>query len=93
MREGKRTVSSVAMKSDRPTELSFKDLNTWVIWQYPRQKGPGLCGAVRPPIANHGWYPALIMNVERRVLVHGHLDQEFATPELAAEWLASEAEK
>jgi hypothetical protein len=90
MSEGKRTVASVALRSDRPTELSVKDLYTWVIWQYPQQKGPGLCGAVRPPIANHGWYPALIKNKERRILVHGNLDQEFSTPEQAAEWLASE---
>ena len=92
MREGKRTVALVAMRSDRPTELSFKDLHAWVIWQYPRQKGSGLCGAVHPPIANYGWYPALIKNKERRILVHGHLDQEFPTPDQAADWLASEHE-
>jgi hypothetical protein len=93
MSKEKRTVASIVLRNDRPTELSFKELYTWVIWQYPRQKGSGLCGAVRPPIANHCWYPALIKNAERRIRVHGHLDQEFATPEQAAEWLASATKK
>jgi hypothetical protein len=77
------------LKKDRPTDLTFNDLFTWIIWQFPRPKGAGMCGAVRPPIAKHTWYPALIKQQEKRVLVHGHLDQEFPSAKAAAEWLDS----
>lgn len=48
-----------------------------------------MCGAVKPPIANHTWYPALIKQHERKVLVHAHIAVEFSTPNAAAEWLES----
>jgi hypothetical protein len=89
MSEQEQLVASVAIRTDRPTQLSFSQLYNWVIWQFPRLKGAGLCGAVRPPIANHGWYPALIRQQDKRVIVHGHLDREFTTPSDAADWLAS----
>lgn len=85
----KRFVASINLREDRPTDLSFADLHTWVIWQFPRLKGAGMCGAVRPPLPNHTWYPALIKQHEKRVLVHGHVPKEFPTPKAAAEWLES----
>ena len=80
-------VESVDLRTDGPTELTLDDLYTWVVWQFPRLKRSGLCGAVRPPIANHGWFPALINRHDKRLLVHGHLNQEFATPAEAAAWI------
>lgn len=77
------------VRTDRPTEVTLRDLYTWVIWQFPRPKGTGLCGAVRPPIANHTWFPALIRSRDGRVLIYGHIDQDFARPQEAADWLES----
>ena len=85
--EAKR-IDRVALQTDRPTELPFEDLYTWVIWQFPVPKAGGLCGAVRPPIAKHGWFPALIKGKKKQVMVHGHLEKPFETPQAAAEWLA-----
>jgi hypothetical protein len=85
---GKRLlVESIEFRADGPTELTLDDLYTWVVWQFPRPRQSGLCGAVRPPIANHTWMPAVINRHDKRVFVHGHLNHEFATPAAAAEWL------
>jgi hypothetical protein len=81
-------VDTIMLKTDQPTELSFTDLYTWVIWQYPRQAGKGLCGAVRPPVPEQGWFPAVIRLKEQVVQVHGHLDKKFDSPNEAAEWAA-----
>jgi hypothetical protein len=85
----KKVIADIALCLDHPTNLTFDQLFTWVVWQFPRKKGGGLCGAVRPPVANHGWYPAIINTREKRVQVHGHLPKPFATPEAAAENLDS----
>ncbi len=90
-KQKKRIVADIPIKTDRPTELTFADLYTWVIWQYPRRKGTGLCGAVRPPLANHSWFPALIKHHDQRVEVHGHMEREFSTPYDAAVWLENSA--
>jgi hypothetical protein len=80
----------VAIRTDRPTELTFGDLYTWVIWQYPRPRGSAMCGAVRPPIAKHTWYPALLSSRDNRILLFGHLSQEFGKPSEAADWLEAQ---
>lgn len=82
-------VEAIMINLDQPTELTFTDLHTWVIWQYPRQIGKGLCGAVRPPVPEHGWFPAVIRLKEKAVLVHGHLEQKFDSPNEAADWVAA----
>ena len=89
MPEKKRVVASVTLRHDRPTEVTFEQLYSWVIWQFPRRKTGGMCGATRPPIPDHTWFPALIKQSERRVIIHGHIDEEFSTPEAAAEWVES----
>ncbi len=89
MSNGQRNVDSIMIRTDRPTELTLSDLYTWVIWQFPRPKGDGFCGAVKPPIANHSWFPALIRSRASRVLVYGHIDKEFTHPQDAADWLES----
>jgi hypothetical protein len=91
MSSKRREVATILIRTDRPTDLTFDELYTWVIWQFPQPKAAGLCGAVRPPIANHSWFPALIRSRERQVLVYGHLKHEFATPAQAAEWLESQS--
>lgn len=80
-------IADVALDTREPTTLTFGDLYTWVIWQFPRKMDGGLCGAVHPPTANEGWFPAIILNKEKRVSVHGHVDGAFATPEAAIEYL------
>jgi hypothetical protein len=82
-------VDSITLNLEQPTEMTFADLHTWVIWQFPRQTEKGLCGAVRPPVSDLGWFPALIRLKEKRVLIHGHLKQQFATPHEAADWITN----
>lgn len=82
-------IADVKLRVNRPTRLTFEDLYTWTIWQFPRRKTGGLLGAVRPPIAEHGWYPAVIQVSEKQALVHGHLEQVFDSPEDAVEHLNS----
>jgi hypothetical protein len=78
-------VANIALDPTQATELTFHDLATWVIWQFPRKKGGGLCGAVRPPIPQHGWYPAIILPKEKRVQVLAHLHATYPTPEEAGD--------
>ena len=82
-------IANITLMKDKPTEVTFDDLYEWVIWQYPRQKDGGLCGAVHPPLANHTWYPALIAYLDKKVLIYGHIDKLFRSPDEAAEWLES----
>jgi hypothetical protein len=89
MSSQKRTVADLSINADRPTDLSFDHLYTWVIWQFPRKRGKWLCGAIRPPIAKHSWLPALIKPVENIVQVHGYADRNFDSPNEALEWLIS----
>ena len=42
-------VADITLSKKHPTKLTYDDLYTWVIWQFPKLKGDGLCGAVRPP--------------------------------------------
>lgn len=78
-------VAGIELQSDKPTVLSFGDLFTWVIWQFPRPHKPGMCGAVRPPLPDHGWYPAIILPDKERVQVYGHLNKTYPSPEAAAD--------
>lgn len=78
-------VANVTLDALQPTELTFLELETWVIWQFPRKKGAGLCGAVRPPIPQHGWYPAIILPKEKHVQVLAHLHTTFTSPEEACD--------
>ena len=87
MSEEYTTVANIKLHKQEATDLSFDELQTWVIWQFPRKKKSGLCGAVRPPMAEYEWYPALVHVKEQRVDVLAHLDQQFATPESAAEFV------
>ena len=81
-------IDEIPFSQDKPTELTFQELHTWVIWQFPRNHGKVLHGAVHPPLARHGWLPAIIEPQLKRVPVYAHLETRFATPEAAAEALS-----
>lgn len=80
-------INDTPLKTDKPTKLTFDDLYTWTIWQFPSKVQGGAYGAVHPPIAKHGWLPAVIRAKDKKVQVHAHLDETFATPEAAAKFL------
>jgi hypothetical protein len=80
------SIDQVTLNTAVPTELPLQALFTWVIWQFPRKKGGGLLGAVRPPTTRHGWFPAIIHNKNKTVLVHGQVERSFDTPEAAADY-------
>jgi len=82
-------IGTILINTQEPTELSLRDLYNWVVWQFPRKKGNGLCGAVKPPLRGHSWYPALIRQKDKKIFVHGHLGLDFDSPDSAAEWLAT----
>jgi hypothetical protein len=82
------TIEQVTLDTAVPTELPFKALFTWVIWQYPRKRAGGLLGAVRPPTAEHGWFPAIIHNKTETVMVHGQVERPFDTPEAAIDYFS-----
>ncbi|MCA9937001.1 MAG: hypothetical protein KC418_00030 [Anaerolineales bacterium] len=84
-----KTVEGLSLRARGPTQLSFAQLFAWVIWQFPRAKQNGMCGAVRPPNPDYGWFPALIQSDEEIAAVYAHLEQTFSTPEAAADWLAT----
>lgn len=77
-------IHNISIHLNQPTSLTFNQLYEWVIWQYPQQKNDALSGAVRPPLLESSWYPALIYPKEKRVQVYGHLDTSYKTPEEAA---------
>ena len=83
-----RVVAGVKLRSDRPTTLTYGQLFHWVIWQYPRPLKKGFCGAVRPPIAEHEWIPAVIQADKERVQVYAHVGETFSTPETAVEYFS-----
>ncbi len=88
MRNKGQQIASLILKTNEPTEFKLSDLYTWIIWQYPRKLKHGLCGAVRPPLARHGWYPAEINKTGKIILVHGEVLKPFKTPAEAADWLS-----
>lgn len=93
MAKKKKTIGSIIILQKEPTQLTFNELNSWIIWQFPRQKDKGLCGAVCPPDPAEGWYPAVIYLKEKVVQVFGHLDKKFESPNDAADWVAEDLKK
>ena len=80
------SIDNVTLQTAVPTELSLRELFTWVIWQFPRQQDGGMVAAVRPPTADYGWFPAIIHNKQQRVLIHGQVERPFASPEAAIDY-------
>jgi hypothetical protein len=85
-----KVIAGVKLRSDRPTSLTFSQLFRWVIWQFPRSRDKGFCGAVRPPTAEHEWIPAIIQVERERVQVYAHVGETFPTPETAVEYFSED---
>lgn len=91
--EKAKAIDSLHFDTLKPTELTFAELYTWVIWQFPRKQKSGLCGAVHPPIPEHGWLPAIINPQKQQITIHAHLEETFTTPEAAADYLQNKIKK
>jgi hypothetical protein len=83
----KKEIAQLRFSSTRPTTLSLKLLQEWVVWQFPKKVISGFCGAVHPPLEKHGWFPAIILPEKNEAQIHGHVADTFDTPELAADYL------
>lgn len=79
-------ICNILLNKDEPTEVAQKALFRWVVWQMPDKSQKGNCGAVCSPDASRGWLPALIYPQNGQVLVYGHLDQHFESPEDATSY-------
>lgn len=84
-----KVVGKLTFETTKPTAVSFKQLHTWVIWQFPQPHPHGMCGAVHPPLPNHGWIPAVIDHQRQTVQVFAHLAEPFASPETAVAYFKS----
>lgn len=87
MDEETRAALGITFNEDGPTRLTMHQLRHWVIWQFPRPKGKGLSGAVRPSIAGHGWYPAIVEASKKRVWVYANIAEPCDSPEKAVKKL------
>lgn len=85
--DDKKLIDGLSLNRHSPTTITLDHLFHWVVWQYPRRRPQGYCGAVRPP--SGGWYPALVSADQKRVLIYGHLPETFESPELASKHLDS----
>jgi hypothetical protein len=81
-----RTIAGITLSNEKPTRLTHEELYAWVIWQFPRPQNGGLVGAVHPPLPQHGWIPAIIFASKKHVDIYAHLDEQFSTPESAADY-------
>lgn len=80
-------IEGISFEPGGPTAVAAAQLQTWVIWQFPRPRAGGYSGAVHPPAPEHGWYPAIVDSSNGQVLVFAHLRERFPTPEAAAKHL------
>lgn len=85
----KKEIAHLKFNDTKPTSLNLKLLQDWVIWQFPKKRDKGYCGAVHPPLANHGWFPAIIRLDKNEIQIHGHVSQTFNSPEMAADYFAA----
>lgn len=80
-------IDGIALNANEPTVVPIDRLFTWVIWQFPRPREGGFSGAVHPPEAGHGWYPALINAKGSQVTIYGQVPERFPSPEAASKHL------
>lgn len=85
----KKEIAKLKFNVAKPTSFSLKLLHDWVVWQFPKKHAKGYCGAVHPPLEKHGWFPAIIQPDKGEAQIHGHLPEAFETPELAADYFAT----
>lgn len=83
----KLVIDGITFESNEPTTVPLARLFTWVVWQFPRIREDGFNGAVHPPDAGHGWYPAIINAAEGQAKIFGQIKETYSTPEAAAKYL------
>ena len=89
----KKEIAQLKLSSSKPTTFNLKLLQDWVVWQFPKQTANGFCGAVHPPLKEHGWLPAIIHPEQNEAQIYGQVSETFATPELAAEFFTGNGTK
>ena len=82
-------IANLTLSQEEPTIVSREALHRWVIWQFPRRFGEGLCAALRPPLPSYGWIPAVVQKDE--IHVQAHLAEPFMSPEDAVAFLQQKA--
>lgn len=90
MSKRKTLIGSLELQREGPTECTFADLHDWVLWQFPLLKGGWLSGAAHPAQPAHGWIPARIQPLKKRVLLYAHCGEPLASPEEAARWIVEQ---
>lgn len=85
----KKEIAQMKFNGTRPTRLNMKQLQDWVIWQFPKPYDKGYCGAVHPPLEKYGWLPAIVQPEKNEIYIHGNVPETFESPELAAEYLSA----
>lgn len=88
-RVDKKEIAQLKLNSAKPTMINLKLLQAWVVWQFPKKTINGFFGAVHPPLADHGWFPAIIRPEKNEAQVHGHVPETFETPERAADYFVT----
>jgi hypothetical protein len=83
-------VAGIKLRTDRPTNVAMHRLFEWVIWQFPEPQSRGYIGAVRPPEPDYKWIPAIIQADNNRVRVYGNAEDQYPTPEKAAEFFSDD---
>jgi hypothetical protein len=82
--DGVHTVSGIDLSLSDPTTISLKDLQEWVIWQFPRRMGKVHYAAVKPSVPDHGWFPAVVDAGRKRVTIYANAGQPVDSPEAAS---------
>lgn len=81
-------LAGIKFNEDKHTSVAAKDLNRWVIWQYPIPVKGGFIGAVCPPLTDSGWIPAVINPGTNRVHIFAHNPNSYSSPEEAVEYFS-----
>lgn len=81
-------LADVVLNQDETTPVPRAALHGWIIWQFPRPRQGGLCAAVHPPVAGHGWLPAIVHAKARQVRIFGQVPPA-ASPETAVDYFAT----
>jgi hypothetical protein len=81
------TIATLPFHTSQPTTYPIAQLFTWVIWQFPQKTTKGYYGAIHSPEPESSWIPAIINTKKERVIIHAHLNQQFESPEQAADYL------
>lgn len=76
-----KTIDTLLLSTELPTEVSFRQVYSWVLWQFPQTEKGWFRGAVHPPIADYGWLPAFIDAQTKKVQIFAQIKEPLASPE------------